>query len=109
MTPTDKTHYTVPELVAFDIATNPPPPGVTVNCISCWGVSRSGLPDGHTVAWYPLAKTPASAKRRAMEMIKMPDSVPSKPVPLPFACTCDANDDWYGFHHAGHCSYHDPN
>ena len=62
-------HYTVPELVAYDIAITPPPPGAMVNCISCYGVSRSGLPDAHTVAWYPLAKIPASAKKRAHGMI----------------------------------------
>lgn len=70
MTRTNKKHYTVPELVAYDIVDNPPPPGMAVNCISCYGVSRQGVPDAHTVAWYPLARTPASAKLRARMMIQ---------------------------------------
>lgn len=101
MTRTDKTHYTVPELVAYDIAEVPPPPGMVVNCISCWGVSRQGVPDGHTVAWYPLAKTPASAKERARIMTRTPN--PDEPAPRPFVCTCEATDKSMGDHHRGDC------
>lgn len=99
MTRTDRTHYTVPDMVAYDIVENPPPPGMVVNCISCWNVSRQGLPDKHTVAWYPLFKTPASAKKRAREMTRTPESVPSSP----FRCTCYANDHEWGYHHADDC------
>lgn len=97
---TDRTHYTVPELVAFDIELNPPPTGMVVNCISCWGVSRQGVPDAHTVAWYPLAKVPASAKQRARQMIN-----PSAPgdSPVAYHCTCDAKDAEWGGHHSANC------
>lgn len=69
MRKTDKTHHTVPEREAFDIALHPAPPGMIVNCFSCYGVQTKGRPDAHTVAWSPLDKIPASAKRRAQEML----------------------------------------
>lgn len=101
---TDRTHYTVPELVAFDIATNPPPPGMVVNCISCWGVSRQGVPDAHTIAWYPLAKVPASARQRAQQMVKAPE--PAADEHKAIYCTCHVNERGWGEHHAEHCEFY---
>lgn len=107
MTRTSKTHYTVPEFVAYDIVENPPPPGMVVNCISCWNVSRQGLPDKHTVAWYPLFKTPASAKQRAREMTGIAAIVTKEP--RPFVCTCAANDNaGIGEHHSRSCEFYCP-
>lgn len=102
---TDRTHYTVPELVAFDIALNPPPPGMVVNCISCWGVSRQGVPDAHTVAWYPLAKVPASARQRAQQMVKAPDPAPPY---VPWECSCGRPDEPAGPTHRDGCFYFIP-
>ena len=107
MTRSDKTHYTVPDRVAYDIVDNPPPPGMEVNCFSCWGVQRKGLPDRHTIAWSPLDRIPASAKARAVAMIMAP--VPGKPAPRPFLCTCDAADKaQIGDHHHQSCEYYCP-
>lgn len=99
---TDRTHYTVPEREAYDIELYPPPPGMIVNCFSCYGVQTKGRPDKHTVAWSPLDRIPASAKKRAREMIKTPE--PARPSRKPFGCDCDATDKtMMGEHHAESC------
>lgn len=105
MTRTDKTHYTVPDLVAYDIATTPPPPGMVVNCISCWGVSRQGIPDGHTVAWYPLAKMPAGARARAATMFRLAEP---EALPDPKGCNCGAEDKAFGPWHSEKCPEYFP-
>lgn len=101
---TDRTHYTVPGREAYDIELYPPPPGLIVNCFSCWGVQTKGLPDKFTIAWSPLDKIPASAKRRALQMVK---SVP-KPVWKDFECTCGQAHEPAGPTHVEGCFYHVP-
>lgn len=102
---TDKTHYTVPERVAYDIELTPPPPGMEVNCFSCYGVQRKGLPDKHTVAWSPLDRIPASAKRRALEMIRTPEPAPPY---VPWECSCGRPDEPAGPTHRDGCFYFIP-
>lgn len=101
---TDRTHYTVPEREAFDIELNPPPPGMIVNCFSCYGVQTKGRPDKHTVAWSPLDRIPASAKKRALEMVKAPE--PAADGHKAIYCTCHVNERGWGEHHAEHCEFY---
>lgn len=99
---TDRTHYTVPEREAYDIELNPPPPGMIVNCFSCYGVQTKGRPDKHTVAWSPLDRIPASAKRRALEMIS--PQRPEKPSSEPLLCDCNTpHKGKIGEHHHENC------